>query len=112
MESNFPQDQCFPFHNYYKQIFEINNFDIFKDINNFTENDYILYITKSIWKPYDTGKLERIVNKHFTLNQKVIVWELKPHIIMSLEKHRIHFIQGFSEENLTLIENIIKGTGK
>jgi hypothetical protein len=111
MESNFPHNQCFPFHNYCKQIFEINDFDIFKDINNYIENDYILYITKSMWKPYNIDKLEGIVNKKFNLNQKIMVWELKPDKIMSLEKYRIHFIQGFSVENLTMIENIIRGTG-
>lgn len=112
MESNFPHSQHFPFHNYYKQIFEINDFDIFRDINNFIENDCIIYITKSMWKPYDIDKLERIVNKNFNLNQKVIVWELKPSKIIPLENYRIHFIQGFSEENLTLIENIIRETKK
>ncbi|GBU27666.1 hypothetical protein R84B8_01203 [Treponema sp. R8-4-B8] len=110
MESNFPQNQCFPFHNYCKQIFEINDFDIFKDIINYTENDYILYITKTMWKPYDIDKLEGIVKKKYNLNQKIIVWELKPHKIMPLEKYRIHFIQGFSEKNLTIIEDIIRGT--
>jgi hypothetical protein len=112
MESNFPQNQHFPFHNYCKRVFEINDFDIYRDINKYIENDYILYITKSMWKPYGTDKLERIVNNNFSSNQKVIVWELKPYKIMPLEEYRIHFIQGFSEENLILIENIIKGTKK
>jgi hypothetical protein len=110
MESNFPQNQCFPFHDYSKQISEVNDFDIFKNINDFMENDYILYITKSIWKPYDIDELEYIVQKNKNLNQKIIVWELRPSKILSLEKCRINFIQGFSEENLNWIQNTIRGS--
>jgi hypothetical protein len=112
MESNFPKSQCFPFDNYCKQIYEITDLDIFRDISNYIENDFILYITKSMWNSYNINKLESIVCNKFNLNQTVIIWELKPSEIISSERYKTNFIQGFSAENLNLIENIIKNEQK
>jgi hypothetical protein len=110
MESNFPQSQYFPFSNYVKQILEISNFDIFKDIGTYIDNDYILYITKSMWNYDYLDKLERIVSKNNNSKQTIIVWELRPSERILSKKYKIQFIKGFSVENFDLIYNTLIGT--
>jgi hypothetical protein len=116
MESNFPQNQHFPFTNYSKQIFEIRDFDIYKDfdifreIDEYTENDCILYITKSLGNYDRCGKLERIICKNHNAKQTIIVWELRPSERILSKEHKINFVKGFSEGNLNIIENIIRET--
>jgi hypothetical protein len=109
MESNFPQSQYFPFTNYSKQLIEISDFDIFKDICNYMEYDYILYIKKSMGNYDNFDKLERIVCNNNS-KQTIIVWELRPGEKILTKKYKINSIKGFSAENLNLIENIIRGT--
>jgi hypothetical protein len=108
MESNFPQSQYFPFVNYSKKLVNVSDFDIFKNICNYTKNDYILYITKSMGYYDKLNKLEGIVSKNFDSKQTIIVWELRPIEKKLLKEYRINFIKGFSAENLDLIENIIR----
>jgi hypothetical protein len=109
MESNFPQSQYFPFKYYCKQVYGFNDFDIFKDIVNYIDYDYILYIKKYIQKPDDLNKLGRIICENYNSKQTIIIWELLPYRIISTEKYQIHLVQGFTERNFAIIENLMKG---
>jgi hypothetical protein len=109
MESNFPQSNFFPFTNYSKQILEISDFDIFKEIEKYIEYNCVIYITKSMGNCECSDKLERIVSKNFNTNQTIIVWELRPGEKILSKDYKINFVKGFSEDNLNIIENIIKG---
>jgi hypothetical protein len=109
MESDFPQSNIFPFHNYSKEIHEINDIDIHKEITNNFGSDCIIYITKTFGNSYEYyDKLESKVNKD--ANEKkpvVIVWELRPCYKITPEKYTIKYLQGFTESNFIKIEDII-----
>jgi len=92
MESNFPQNKIFPFTNYSKQILEISDFDIFKEINKYTGSDFVLYITKSLGNYDYSDKLERIICKNYNVKQTIIVWELKPSEKISSKEYKINFV--------------------
>jgi hypothetical protein len=64
MESDFPQSNIFPFHDYSKEILEIDDIDIYKEINDNYGSDCIIYITKTFGNSYGYyDKLESKVNE-------------------------------------------------
>jgi hypothetical protein len=109
MESNFPQSDIFPFHNYIKEVHEIDDIDIYKEIANNYGSDCVIFITKIIGNHYEYyDRLDSKVNK--TSNEKepvVIIWELLPCYKITPEKYTIKYLQGFTENNFMEIEDII-----
>ena len=109
MESDFPQSDIFPFHNYIKEVHEINGIDIYKEVTNNSGSDCIIYITETFGNDYGYyDKLELIVNKGFGEKKPVvIVWSLRSRYKITPEKYTIKYIQGFTESNFMEIEKII-----
>jgi hypothetical protein len=104
-----PYWNIFPLTNYTKNIFAVDNTNIVAEIDNYSDYDCIIYITKSLGNYCNYfDELERSYDKINNENKpSVIIWELQSCCKINPEKYTIDYIQGFTENNYKKIEGLI-----